>query len=86
MQGNTWPPQRGAMADLIRDHDWASTPLGPIDAWPADLRFAVVAMLDSPYPTNVLWGESLLQIYNDAFVPTLEGRHPGALGQRTCDC
>lgn len=74
------------MADLIRDHDWASTPLGPIDAWPADLRFAVVAMLDSPYPTNVLWGESLLQIYNDAFVPTLEGRHPGALGQRTCDC
>jgi signal transduction histidine kinase len=81
-----WPPQRTEMADLIRSHDWGATALGPVSGWPAELRQAVVAMLDSPYPMNVLWGESLVQLYNDAFRPTLERRHPAALGQPTADC
>jgi signal transduction histidine kinase len=81
-----WPPQRTEMADLIRSHDWGATALGPVPGWPAELRQAVVAMLDSPYPMNVLWGESLVQLYNDAFRPTLERRHPAALGQPTADC
>ncbi len=74
------------MADLIRAHDWARTSLGALEGWPDELRHAVVAMLDSPYPTNVLWGEDLLQLYNDAFRPTLERRHPTALGQRHAEC
>jgi signal transduction histidine kinase/CheY-like chemotaxis protein len=74
------------MAELIRSHDWAATPLGALPGWPAELRQAVVAMLDSPYPMNVLWGEDLVQLYNDAFRPTLERRHPAALGQRTAEC
>ena len=81
-----WPPQRSEMADLIRSHDWAATPLGALPGWPAELRHAVVAMLDSPNPMNVLWGDDLIQLYNDAFRPTLERRHPAALGQKTAEC
>jgi len=74
------------MANLIGSHDWSRTALGAIDGWPPELRFAVVAMLDSPYAQNVLWGEELVQLYNDAFRPTLERRHPAALGQGTAEC
>jgi signal transduction histidine kinase/CheY-like chemotaxis protein len=84
--GPAWLPQRTEMAHLVRHHDWERTPLGPIGRWPVELRCAVVAMLDSPYPQNVLWGPSLVQLYNDAFRPTLERRHPRALGQPTADC
>ncbi len=81
-----WPPQRSEMADLIRSRDWGATPLGALSTWSAELRHAVVAMLDSPYPMNVLWGDELVQLYNDAFRPTLERRHPAAFGQRTAEC
>jgi signal transduction histidine kinase len=81
-----WPPQRSEMADLIRGHDWAATCLGALSRWPDELRQTVVAMLDSPYPMTVLWGDELVQLYNDAFRPTLERRHPAALGQKTAEC
>ena len=29
------------MGALIRQHDWASTPLGPIGLWPDGLRTAI---------------------------------------------
>lgn len=36
----------------------------------------------------VMWGEDLVQFYNDAFRPSLgsEGKHPFALGQNAKDC
>jgi len=36
----------------------------------------------------LFWGPELVQIYNDAYRPSLgdEGRHPAALGQRAQDC
>jgi hypothetical protein len=40
----------GEMARLTRDHDWAATPLGPIEGWPPHLRTAVGIMLHSPEP------------------------------------
>ena len=63
-----WPRQTGEMADLIRSHDWAGSPLGPIEAWPASLRGAVDLCLDSALPCLVWWGDDLLQIPNDAAV------------------
>ncbi|WP_317205713.1 ATP-binding protein, partial [Janthinobacterium sp.] len=81
-----WPAARGAMADLLRGADWAATPLGPVEAWPACLRVAVGAALDARLATIVLWGEQLIQIYNDAYQPILGPRHPAALGQPTALC
>ncbi|MCC6070029.1 ATP-binding protein [Massilia sp. GCM10020059] len=71
------------MRDMVRAFDWSSTPLGPISQWPASLKTATGIMLNAVQPMVLWWGDALVQIYNDAFVPAFGiGRHPGALGQR----
>ena len=62
-----WPLGTNKMAALIRQLDWAKTPLGRIELWDAPLRIAVSSALDSSVPTIVLWGPALIQIYNDAY-------------------
>ncbi len=68
------------MAELIRRHDWASTPLGPICDWPTELVSSVNMMLSSKVVTTLFWGSDLLMIYNDLYRPHLGAKHP-ALGQ-----
>jgi PAS domain S-box-containing protein len=51
----------------LRGRDWAATPLGPADAWPANLRFARDICLHSALPAAILWGPERLQIYNEAW-------------------
>jgi PAS domain S-box-containing protein len=55
------------MGDLVRLHDWASTPLGPMEAWPERLRFAADLCLRSPTAMALYWGPELTILYNDAF-------------------
>ncbi len=68
------------MADQVRLHDWASTPLGPLDAWPEVLKTTVAQTLSSRFPQAIVWGEALIMLYNDPFVPIL-GNKPPALGR-----
>ncbi len=68
------------MADRIRAHHWAATPLGPIEEWSETLAATVNLMLHSPFPTILSWGPEMVFLYNDAGIPTLMGKHPGALG------
>jgi hypothetical protein len=77
-------PGDGEMAALCRAHDWASTPLGPPEGWPASLRTTVSILLASRHPMFLFWGPELIQFYNDAYRVTLgaDGRHPRALGAR----
>jgi PAS domain S-box-containing protein len=76
----------GEMSALIRGFDWSTTPLGTIEAWPTSLRTTVGMMLHSRQPMFLWWGPELIQIYNDAFRPSLGvGRHPEALGMRGRD-
>jgi two-component sensor histidine kinase len=70
----------GRMADAIRAYDWASSPLGSLDAWPASLKIAVELMLASAFPQCIVWGPELITLYNDAFRPIL-GEKPEALGR-----
>src|SRR6476620_6167925 len=63
----------GEMAGRLAAHDWASTPLGSVDSWSPGLRASVGIMLRS-------WGEHLVMLYNDAFIPTLGTKHPHAVG------
>jgi two-component sensor histidine kinase len=71
----------GEMGAAIRAYDWASSPLGPPDGWPQTLRTCLRIMLASRQPMWVWWGPELINFYNDAYLPIIGGKHPGALGQ-----
>lgn len=76
-----WPHARGEAADLVRQLDWARTPLGPTDTWPRSLRNTVDLVLESPLPMLILWGPEFIQLYNDAYRPLFTSRHPEAMGR-----
>ena len=75
----------GEMGALIRGHDWASTPLGPAQAWPQSLKTAVGIMLTSRQPIWIGWGEQLIYLYNDPYKSIIGGKHPWALGRPTSE-
>ncbi|MBU0829441.1 MAG: PAS domain-containing protein [Gammaproteobacteria bacterium] len=68
------------MSAKVRDHDWASTPLGGLSQWPPALRFAVETMLSSRFPSCLIWGPEHTMLYNEAYQP-LMGSKPEALGR-----
>lgn len=74
-----WLDGGGLMAERIRNHDWAATPLGPLQHWPDSLKTCLALCLASRFPQAILWGPDLLTLHNDAFSPIL-GQKPSALG------
>jgi signal transduction histidine kinase len=77
----------GVCGELARSVDWAKTPLGPPESWPACLKTMVGVILHSRHPMFLWWGKDLIQIYNDAYIPSFGvGKHPAAMGQRGEDC
>lgn len=72
----------GNMAELMRAHEWSSTPLGPVDHWPQTLKTAVRIMLTSRLSMWMLWGPELTFLCNDAYRPNL-GVKKGWLGARS---
>ncbi|WP_207879049.1 ATP-binding protein [Pseudomonas sp. 32_A] len=74
-----WLDGGGLMAERIRNHDWAATPLGPLQHWPDSLKTCLALCLASRFPQAVLWGPDLLTLHNDAFSQIL-GQKPSALG------
>jgi len=79
-----WLKAGGEMAERIRDYDWASTSLGPIDNWPDVLKTTTALCLDSRFPQAIMWGSDLVTLHNDAFTPIL-GKKPSALGRPFSD-
>ncbi len=77
----------GEMGVLIRSVDWAATSLGPMGFWPLSLKTTVAMILHSRHPMFLFWGPELIQIYNDAYMPSFGvGKHPAAMGQRGREC
>lgn len=74
----------GPMAAAISAFDWSSTPLGPIDHWPTELRTAAGIMLQAGYPAALWWGPQQTAIYNDDYIAVLGERSP-ALGRDFAD-
>ena len=70
----------GEMGERMRALDWSKTALGPVESWPPSLRTALSIMLGSRYPMFLWWGASLVNFYNDGYIPVLGKRHPRALG------
>ncbi|WP_010169676.1 ATP-binding protein [Pseudomonas sp. PAMC 25886] len=75
-----WLQGGGEMGERVRHHDWATTPLGPLDQWPDVLKTTVALCLASSFPQAIVWGPSLITLYNDGFIPIL-GDKPDALGR-----
>ncbi|WP_443478627.1 response regulator [Novosphingobium aerophilum] len=75
-----FPGGAGELSGLVRNHDWAATPLGPLEAWPAGLKAVVDLVLSAKVPMALLMGERGTMIYNDPYIPIAAGRHPMSLG------
>lgn len=75
-----WLQSSSDMAEQVRLHDWASTPLGPLDQWPDVLKTTVALCFASSFPQSIIWGPHLVTLYNDAFIPIL-GDKPYSLGR-----
>ena len=69
------------LAVRMRAIDWSTTPLGSVDDWPQSLKTCVRIVLTSRQPMFVWWGDSLINLYNDAYKAIVGGKHPAALGQ-----
>ncbi|GAB7350614.1 hypothetical protein MBLNU459_g1180t2 [Dothideomycetes sp. NU459] len=92
LDDKTGPPQildwtRHPIANLsqhqhfVRNLDWASTTVGPISAWPLQLRMLVIATFGSTNPRIILWGPDHIMIYNSAAIARLGSKHPYAMGK-----
>jgi PAS domain S-box-containing protein len=71
----------GEVRGIARDLDWATTSLGPVDAWSSTLRTVVRNCLESPFPINLWCGAELVLIYNDAYRHILGSKHPQSFGR-----
>ena len=74
------------MGALMRSIDWRKTPLGAVASWPPVLQSSVSLMLNSLFPTAILWGPDLYILYNDAYRPVLGSKHPQSLGRPCREC
>ncbi len=82
-----WLLGGGESGALMRSIDWARTPLGPVHQWPTSLKTMVSVMLHSRHPMFLWWGPELIQLYNDAYLPSFgKGKHPAAMGQPGREC
>ena len=75
----------GDIGALIARHDWAATPLGPIEDWPIALCAMISFILRAEVPIVSLWGADGIMIYNDSYSAFAGGRHPGLLGSKVLE-
>src|SRR6476646_2436898 len=73
------------MATRIRDFDWVTTPLGPIEGWSPALRTIVDLLLASDVVMSVMWGQQAVKIVNAAYAKAVAERQPAALGGSALD-
>ncbi len=64
----------------MRAKDWSATALGPSRQWPRSLRTIVRTLLTTRFSIWMGWGPELHMFYNDAYRPTLGGKHPATIG------
>ena len=79
-------PGHGPEARALLAFSWETTPIGPVDSWPDQLRLLVQVMLSSEFPMMIVWGREYTQLYNER-VPAhpRNWQAPGALGRSARD-
>lgn len=71
----------GEIGARLRAIEWSKTPLGPVQDWPQSLKTCIRIVLTSRQPMFVWWGDRFINIYNEAYVSVIGGKHPKALGR-----
>jgi signal transduction histidine kinase/CheY-like chemotaxis protein len=66
----------GETGRLMTALDWSRTTVGPVETWPASLRYAVRTVLVSRFPMVLTWGPGFTQFYNDGYAPMIGAQHP----------
>jgi signal transduction histidine kinase/ActR/RegA family two-component response regulator len=61
----------GTMGRQIAETDWARHPMGPAYEWTPACRTALSMVLNSGFPSYILWGPEYFVFYNDAYIPIL---------------
>ncbi|KFH43477.1 Hybrid signal transduction histidine kinase K-like protein [Hapsidospora chrysogenum ATCC 11550] len=70
---------------LAKTTDWASTPLGPVEEWPYELRAMANLVMGSPHPAGLYWGPQFIAIYNAAHIVLAGQKHPSLMGSKYSD-
>ncbi|TPX19095.1 uncharacterized protein E0L32_011256 [Thyridium curvatum] len=78
-------PSLPSHIQFARSIDWASTPLGPIENWAADLRSMSNLIMGSPHPAALYWGHDYTSIYNEAYIALAGRKHPRMMGNSYMD-
>lgn len=71
----------GEMGLRMREYDWRKSAVGLLEHRSPTLKSMLSLMLESRFPTVLMWGETHNFFYNDAYIPILGQRHPRALGR-----
>lgn len=74
-----------AMVERMKAFDWAGTPLGAPEGWPASLRTLVGVMLGSKQPMFTVWGSGLTLLHNAPYRAILGHKERDALGRSFLD-
>ncbi|MES2521940.1 MAG: PAS domain-containing protein [Gemmatimonadota bacterium] len=74
----------GEMRAICREFDWSTTSLGPVSTWSRSLCNSIRTIMAARCPAFLWVGPDLVQIFNDAYRPSLgEGdRHVQAVGAK----
>ena len=80
MIGSSAFPGTGSLRASYEAVDWAATSLGPAHTWREPLRGVLSLILTTRFPATLFWGPDLVLLYNEAYVPLIEDKHPAALG------
>lgn len=80
----TLPDPKGILSphiQLLREIDWSSTPLGPMESWSPELRQVANLVINNPHPANIFWGNDMTMLYNEPYATSFAGnKHPTMLG------
>ena len=68
------------MFEIIQQFHWESTPLGGYNTWSPTLQTIVRLCVNSKTPTLILWGDRLIQLYNNTYRDLFGLKNEDALG------
>jgi hypothetical protein len=66
---------------FIRNVDWASTSLGPMEKWPKKLLETCEFIVRDSRPASMYWGPKSVILYNEANAVMTGSKHPEVMGK-----